>query len=387
LAFPKPRTRILSGAAAGGYTHEEQARIVERVLSAAGLTRDFAPIVAVIAHGATSSNNPFQQAYGCGACSGNSGEPNARIFAALANRQAVRTRLAERGLVIPDSTLFVPCHHDTTLGRVRLLDSGQVAGERANELEALQRTFERAAAIDAVERGRRFAQAPHGGHAPATPAALLQHFEDRAFDLSQPRPEYGHNRVAACIVGRRALTSGLSLDRRSFLVSYDPSQDPTGRLLQEAVLGSVPVAVNIAMDYYFSRVDPDGFGAGSKLPLNVVGLLGVMTGSKSDLRIGLARQMVELHEPMRVLVLLEASQAAIKDLLAASARLTRLAKNRWMQLGRVDPESGTIELWQDGQWLPWLEVWPEFGAERRPAGQMPLCLQPTHDARPLGVLP
>jgi uncharacterized protein len=213
----------------------------------------------------------------------------------------------------------------------------------------------------------------------------LQHFEDRAFDLSQPRPEYGHNRVAACIVGRRALTAGVSLDRRSFLVSYDPSQDPDGRLLQDAVLGSVPVAVNIAMDYYFSRVDPDGFGAGSKLPLNVVGLLGVMTGSKSDLRIGLARQMVELHEPMRVLVLLEATQAAINDLLAVSPRLSRLVQNRWMQLGRVDPEQGAVELWQAGQWLPWLEAWPEFRADRRIAGQVPLCLQPVHDARPLGV--
>jgi uncharacterized protein len=134
LAFPKPRTRILSGAAAGGYTLEEQALIVERVLRAAGLTRDFAPLVAVIAHGATSSNNPFQQAYGCGACSGNSGEPNARIFAALGQSACCAHAIgpARPGDSRPDPVRALPPRHDFgTRAAARKRSGGRRARQRA----------------------------------------------------------------------------------------------------------------------------------------------------------------------------------------------------------------------------------------------------------------
>ncbi|MBM3991128.1 MAG: DUF2309 domain-containing protein [Planctomycetes bacterium] len=363
-AFPRPRTRI-ELQRDGGYSLDEQARIVHGVLTTCGLLRDFAPLVAVIAHGSTSSNNPFRHAYGCGACSGNNGAPNARAFAAMANAPEVRLRVAALGLDLPATTLFVPCLHDTALDSVDLLDRETLPAVRREELAQLEQRLLLAGRRNAAERCRRFELAPAPGvHGKLE--ALLQHVEDRGHDLAQPRPEYGHNRVAACIVGRRELTKGVSLDRRSFLVSYDPATDPDGSVLSAAVLGSVPVAVNIAMDYYFSRVDPEGFGAGSKLPLNIVSLLGVITGSKSDLRIGLSRQMVELHEPMRVLVLLEAATPHVLALLAGHARLARLVQNGWMQLGRIDPVEGRVELLRDGCFLPWREAWPE-AREARPS--------------------
>ena len=174
-------------------------------------------------------------------------------------------------------------------------------------------------------------------------------------DLAQPRPEYGHSRVALCVVGRRALTETLFLDRRAFLVSYDPSCDADGSSLRDAMYGAVPVAANISLDYYFSRVANGVFGAGSKGPLNVTALLGVMTGSKSDLRIGMARQMVEIHEPMRILVLVEAPEKLLKDAIFGQLghqRLKRLIENEWMTLGRIDPSSGEISLWADGDFVP-----------------------------------
>lgn len=375
-AFPRPRTRIALEAE-GGYALHEQAAIVEAVLRTCGLTHDFAPLVAVIAHGATSSNNPFRQAYGCGACSGNSGAPNARAFAAMANAPAVRERLAANGLELPAHVLFVPCLHDTTLDTIEMLDRHSWPSERSGEVEALQRKLTLAARLNASERSARFAQGPSFGRrnlSEGEHGRVTQHVQDRGHDLAQPRPEYGHNRVAACIVGRRELTRELFLDRRSFLVSYDPSQDRDGRLLSAAVLGSVPVAVNIAMDYYFSRVDPDGFGAGSKLPLNVVSLLGVITGSKSDLRIGLARQMVELHEPMRVLVLLEAKEEHIRALVEGNRRLTRLVAGEWLRLGRIDPDSRAIELWTGQHFEPWREVLREFADEPRREHELPAVL-------------
>jgi uncharacterized protein len=143
------------------------------------------------------------------------------------------------------------------------------------------------------------------------------------------------------------------------------------------VLGSVPVAVNITLDYYFSRVDSEGFGAGSKLPLNIVSLLGVLTGSKSDLRIGLARQMVELHEPMRILVLVEAGSRELSELIETHPRMRRMVHGEWMRLGRIDPSSRAIELWDGAGFTPWRQQWPEF----RGAGglQLPAVLDSLRD--------
>lgn len=377
-AFPHPRTRIaLDGE--GGYALDEQVQRVESVLRTAGLTQVFAPLVALIGHGSTTTNNPFRQAYGCGACSGNAGAPNARALALMANRPEVRERLATRGLVIPPSTRFVPCYHDTTTDEVEVLERECFPVERRAELEDLEARLGRAARRNAVERCRRFEQAPHSSE-----EAAAQHVLDRGHDLAQPRPEYGHTRLAACIVGRRERTRHAVLDRRAMLVSYDPTRDPEGQGLSSAVLGAVPVAVNIALDYYFSRVDCEGFGAGSKLPLNVVSLLGVLTGSKGDLRIGLARQMVELHEPMRILVLVEAEQHALLALIQSHPRLRRLVHGEWLRLGCVEPSSGAIALWDGEGFTPWRELWPEFHERAGQPLAPPAVLDPRGD-RPLEV--
>lgn len=366
MVLPRPQSRIdVDGP--GGYAPGEQAAIVASILRSSGLVKSFAPVVAVVSHGSTTSNNPLRQAYGCGACSGNPGSPNSRLFALLANRAEVRAALAAQGIHVPPSTVFVPFHHDTTTDSVELLDEHLVPPFCASEVRELLVVLATAAREAAVERCARL----QPDDPPVDPESAFQHVQDRGHDLAQPRPEYGHNRVAACIVGRRRCTIRSFLDRRSFLVSYDPTDDAEGAALREAVLGTVPVAVNIAMDYYFSRVDNDGFGCGSKLPLNITSLLGVITGSKSDLRIGLARQQVELHEPMRCLVIMEAPRQRILDLVFGRPRLKRMVEGEWMRLGRIDPDTSAIELFVGGRFVPWRVAMPESGrlhpGERAPA--------------------
>src|SRR5207249_7877069 len=119
------------------------------------------------------------------------------------------------------------------------------------------------------------------------PLAALAHVEGRAADLAQPRPEYGHATNAFCIIGRRARTRGLFLDRRAFLVSYDPVRDDDGAILERIMAAAVPVVAGISLAYYFGYVDPAGYGCGTKLPHNVTSLLGVRDGPQSDLRTGL----------------------------------------------------------------------------------------------------
>ena len=82
--------------------------------------------------------------------------------------------------------------------------------------------------------------------------------DDRAEDLAQVRPEWGHATNAICIVGRRERTRGLFLDRRAFLTSYDPTQDDADAAILTRTLQAVfPVCGGINLEYYFSHVDPD----------------------------------------------------------------------------------------------------------------------------------
>ena len=75
-------------------------------------------------------------------------------------------------------------------------------------------------------------------------------------------------------------TRGLFLTAGAFLVSYDPDRRPEGTLLDRLMAAIFPVGAGINLEYYFSHVDPDGLGCGTKLPHNITGLLGVMDGSR-----------------------------------------------------------------------------------------------------------
>jgi len=254
----------------------------------------------------------------------------------MANRPEVRARLRERGIALPDTTWFLGGLHDTTTDEVHLYDLDDVPARLRGELSALRGALDRARALSAHERCRRFDSAP----GMLSPTQALRHVEARAADLGQPRPELGHAMNAVCIVGRRALTRGLFLDRRAFLISYDPRRDASGAIIERLLLAAAPVGAGISLEYYFSHVDNERHGCGTKLPHNLTGLLGVMDGAESDLRTGLPRQMVELHEPMRLLLVVEASVTVLSAILERQPALRELVAQAWVQLVSVDPTTG-----------------------------------------------
>lgn len=344
--LPTPRTRLkslreeapIATRKAQGFTVAEQADRVAAVLENVGLVEHFAPLVVLLGHGAVSVNNPHLSAYDCGACGGRHGGPNARLFAEMANRPEVRALLRERGIRVPEGTWFLGGLHNTTTDEVVLSDTERVPAALLGELHALRRALDAARTLSAHERCRRFESAPVN----LSPAAALRHVEARAVDFSQARPELGHVTNAACVVGRRSLTRGLFLDRRAFLTSYDPERDPTGAILERILLSVGPVGAGINLEYYFSCVDNERYGCGTKLPHNVTGLLGVMDGAESDLRTGLPRQMVEIHEPVRLLLVVEASVASLTAIYARQPGIRELVGNGWVQLVSMDPETGAM---------------------------------------------
>ena len=178
--------------------------------------------------------------------------------------------------------------------------------------------------MSAHERCRRLASAPRN----PTPAEALKHIEERATDFSQARPELGHATNASAVVGRRSVTQGVFFDRRVFLISYDPTQDPEGKVLEGILLAVGPVGAGINLEYYFSTVNNERFGCGTKVPHNVVGMFAVMEGASSDLRTGLPRQMIEIHEAMRLQILVEAKTSILEQIYARQESLRELICGR-----------------------------------------------------------
>jgi uncharacterized protein YbcC (UPF0753/DUF2309 family) len=255
----------------------------------------------------------------------------------MANDPRVREVLASQGLSI-DTTWFVGAQRNTCNNEVTYFDEDQLPASCRELFERAVDAIDTTRRREAHERCRRFDGVPHWYPA----AAALAHVQGRADDLAQPRPEYGHATNAFCVIGRRLRTRGLFLDRRAFLVSYDPSDDDDGAILARILAAVVPVVAGISLEYYFSYVDPTGYGCGTKLPHNVTSLLGVMDGAQSDLRTGLPWQMVEIHEPARLAIVVESSRDRLSRVLQANPTVERLVRNRWVWLACLDPESGAL---------------------------------------------
>ncbi|MCC7421959.1 MAG: DUF2309 domain-containing protein [Planctomycetaceae bacterium] len=333
-----------------GYTVEEMANIGDRILSEIGLRNGFSRLVFLFGHGSFCLNNPHKSCYDCGACCGSAGGPNARALAEMLNDPRVRKILASRGLAIPDTTVFVGGLHNTGNDSFSFYDLDRLPRTHVPDFEAARDCLERACDRNAQERCRRFYSAPLN----ISPDEARRHVENRIEDLAQTRPEFGNASNALCVVGRRARTRGLFLDRRAFLQSYDPTLDDADATILGRILGAVVVVCSgINLQYFFSYIDPSGWGAGTKLPHNITSLLGVMDGAASDLRSGLPWQGVEIHEPVRCLFIIESTPDAIEKIMQRNAAVGNILRNGWVQLALLDPETARISVYHNGRYHPY----------------------------------
>ena len=329
-----------------GFTIDEMATMGERLLRDIGLTTDFARLVIFFGHGSFCLNNPHKSCYDCGACSGSAGAPNARALAAMLNDPRVREIVKGRGLVIPDDTHFLGGLHNTCNDSVTFYDIDHLPESHKPDFEFARDQLEATCERNAHERCRRFQSAPLD----LTFAGARRHVEGRSEDLAQTRPEFGNASNAICFVGRRGRTRGLYLDRRCFMHSYDPTADDEQCTILGRILGAVvPVCSGINLQYFFSYIDSPGWGCGTKLPHNVTSLMGVMDGALSDLRPGLPWQGVEIHEPVRLLMVIETTPDGIRQIMARSETVRNIIENGWVQLALIDAHSNKILVYREDE--------------------------------------
>lgn len=314
-----------------GLEQQERVRLAESALRGMSLVDGLARVVLLVGHGATSVNNPHAAGLDCGACGGHSGAPNARFAAVLLNDPDVRLGLAEKGLRIPDDTVFVAALHDTTTDVVTILDEAAAPATHAADLAEARRKLQRASELARAER------APLLGLSPLDGEKVFA----RSQDWSQIRPEWGLARAAAFIAAPRALTAGRDLEGRAFLHSYDRAADPDLKVLELILTAPMVVASWISLQYYGSTVANAVFGAGDKTLHNVCGRVGVLEGNGGDLRVGLPLQSIHdgggfVHEPLRLSVFLAAAPEDISAVLARQPQVRALLDNGWLLAFAID---------------------------------------------------
>lgn len=332
-----------------GYTIEEMANRAEGLLKMIGLVKDFSPIVYILGHGASSVNNPHFAAYDCGACSGKAGSANSRVMCHILNHSGVRKILSTRGIAIPPETQFVGGLHDTTRDEIIFFDEGILSLGNQKRHQINLKTFEKALDLNAKERSRRFVSI----NTRQKPKTIHKKILRRSVSLFEPRPELNHATNALCVVGRRSLTSHLFLDRRAFFNSFDYRVDPEGKYLLNILNAVAPVCGGINLEYFFSRVDNQKLGAGTKLPHNVMGLFAVANGADGDLRPGLPSQMIEVHDPVRLLVIVEHFPHVVLKTIQTVPATYEWFVNEWVHLVAINPETQELFRFKDGAFFPY----------------------------------
>ena len=309
--------------------------------------RNFSPLVLFVGHGSHSVNNAFGSSLDCGACAANPGRHNARMLAKLANLPEVRMALKnEHNLHIPDETVFIGAEHNTTTDEIVLFDSG-IPDSHKERLLQLKKDLYKAQQMATSERLGISKNSITAAH-------------KKSNNWSETRPEWGLAKNAGFIIGPRSLSKNMNLNGNCFLHSYDWELDKNGKALEGIMQGPMVVTQWINNHYYFSTVDNEKFGGGSKITHNITGRFGVVQGNGGDLKIGLPLQSVNetdekmYHQPLRLSVMIQAPIETIQDILIKNESVKMLLDNEWIYLLVVDPtRENSVSIYQQGmKWMP-----------------------------------
>jgi uncharacterized protein YbcC (UPF0753/DUF2309 family) len=307
---------------------EEKVAIVKSGFDLMGW-KDFAPLVLFVGHGSHTANNPFGSSLDCGACAASPGRHNARLLATLANDKNVRAVLKSTHQIdIPNNTVFIGGEHNTTTDEIVIFDA-LVPDSHQEKLNTLKNNLEKSRERATSERLM-------------VTSGSVELAIKKSQNWGETRPEWGLAKNAAFIVGSRDLTSSMNLDGRCFMHSYNWESDTEGAALAGIMGGPMVVTQWINNHYYFTTIDNQKFGGGSKITHNVTGQFGVVQGNGGDLKMGLPLQSLNAsdtemyHQPLRITTIIHAPLGRVELILRKNKHLETLLDNEWMYLKVID---------------------------------------------------
>ncbi len=311
-------------------TLDEKITIVKSAFNLMGW-KQFAPLVLFVGHGSHSANNPFGSSLDCGACAASPGRHNARMLAKLANDPEVRVVLEKKYFIrIPKSTFFIGAEHNTTTDEIVLFDA-HAPTEHIELIKDLKINLTKAqeTATESRLNVRR--------------EKSITKSHQKANNWSETRPEWGLAKNAGFIIGPRSMSKQVDLKSRCFLHSYNWKMDEEGKALEGIMQGPMVVTQWINNHYYFSTVNNDLFGGGTKITHNITGRFGVVQGNGGDLKMGLPLQSLYssdeeiYHQPLRLSVVIKAPMNRVSEIIARNENLRTLVDNQWIYIMIMDP--------------------------------------------------
>ncbi|WP_300321716.1 putative inorganic carbon transporter subunit DabA [Idiomarina sp.] len=277
----------------------------------------FGQHIVLVGHGSHHSNNAQRAGLNCGACGGQTGALSARVLTGLLNDTTIREHLRERGFDIPAKTRFYSALHETVTDRIVWLSDAVPGG--------VKRTFN--AASESLANNSR---------------EPFKARKKRSSHWAELRPEWGLADNNTLFFGRSERLVSADTSGSNFLHDYYSDNDLNGALLSQLFSAPGLVANWINWQYYCSVTDPKQLGSGNKLLHNrVANDIGVFEGNGGDLRQGIAWQSVHdgkdfVHRPMRLQVIVEATEDIIQKALAGASDFNQLFQHDWINLYRLD---------------------------------------------------
>ncbi len=289
------------------------------LLRSIDLTENFARLVLVVGHTQTEPDSWHSGFLECTACGGHSGAEHARFTARALNQPQVRVALVRCGIIIPEDTVFVAAVLHTLPRTIELLDANHIPPTHARDGEELKTSLETLASL-----------------------------QDRLKSAS-PSPwqrlSGGAAGNAALIIAPRDHSRALDLKGRCFLHSYRwQADDESAQCLSGILRGPLAVAMEINLQFYFSSVDPNFWGAGQAQESHLLDQGLRLRSHDRDLIRSLPKEALETfegqaHEPLRLQVLIAAPAEYVLHALEQAPLVHEAWKKDWF----------TVTLWnKDG---------------------------------------
>lgn len=349
--FNKKTTKIFQPQL-DGIPFATQVNWAEDILKKSGLKDFLSPYIFLLGHGSESTNNHYASSLDCGACAGHNGAANAQVLAELLNNEHIRSQLADRGIAIPQDTVFVAGWHNTTLDELNVFTQSIKNSDQLKDIQVLKSKWESALNNTRCERLKLLDSTLSFENI----ESIISEVRRRATDWGEVRPEWGLAKNASFLAAPREWSRCVNLEGRTFLHDYDLKSDTNLNRLELIMTAPMVVANWINMQYFSSTVDNLNFGSGDKTLHNPIGLLGCVAGNSGDLLQGLSQQSVmdkngDYHQPLRLQVIISAPTQDIDTVLQKHELVYQLAKNEWISLISVDPYAQSIRLFENTGWI------------------------------------